>query len=103
MEDEPGVIMVRGRVKSDLERFQQLLVTLSHEAPEILEWETRDYRYRCLVDRYVWADALSHLAHEVRYSNFKARVAEVQGSARELVYSKLWLITRTLTDLDDEQ
>ena len=80
MEDEPGVIMVRGRVKSDLERLQQLLVTLGHEPPEILEWENRDYRYRCLVGREVWAEALGRLAGEIGYLNFKARMAEVQDA-----------------------
>ena len=99
-EDDPGVIMVRGRVRRDLERFQRLVADLGHERPPILRWELRDYPYRCLVDREVWAEALGQLAREIRYPNFKARMAEVQED-RELLLSKLWLITRTLAEIDD--
>ena len=103
LEDEPTVVMVRGRVKKDLERFQRLVADLGHKPPEISEWSLRDYKYRCLVERDVWAEALGHLAREIRYSNFKARIAGVQGPEREMIYSKVWLITRALTEVEDDR
>jgi hypothetical protein len=103
MSDDPDVLVVRGRVRRDLERVQQLLLVLGHGPLEILESKWRDYPYRILAARGEWADVLGALAASVDYRNFKNAVGQIQEPEREICYQKLALITRTLTDLDDEQ
>ena len=99
--DDQDVLMVRGRVRQDLVRLQGLLAALGHEPPEILEWELRDYPYRVLIPRSAWAEVLRALAAAVDYTNWKQAVAEIQGAERATCYDQLWLITRTLMDIDD--
>lgn len=80
-----GNVLVRARVREDLEALVDLIPSLEvHETPE------RDYRFRASVPREAWANAVAELAREIDYPNFKNAVAELQGSDRAHVYSGVW-------------
>lgn len=89
-EDDLSVVMVRGRVKKDLERLIDAINQLGLDPPEILEWKHRDYPYRILLLQEEWADVLAFLAKRVAYTNFKNRVKEVDGQERASLYSRIW-------------
>lgn len=103
MTDDPDVLTVGGRVHRDLERFQQLLVILGHEPPEILEDAWSDYRFRLQLSRSACAEALAALVTAIDYKNFVGAVEEVQGENRTLVYEKLALISTTLSEVEDDR
>lgn len=90
MEDDLSVVMVRGRVKKDMERLIDAINQLGLDPPEILEWEHRDYPYRVLMLQNEWADVLAFLAKRVAYTNFKNRVKGVDGQERASLYSRIW-------------
>ena len=83
--DDPEGLLVRARVREDLESLADLIPGLGvEETPE------RDYRFRAAVTRDAWATAAAELAREIDYPNFKNAVAERQGSSRAHVYSGVW-------------
>jgi hypothetical protein len=84
--DDPNFIVVRGRVRSDLEALLEL-VPGRHA---IAESDTTDYRYRVKLTRRQWADALVQLAERIDYGNFKDAVAVRQGKRRHDVYTRVW-------------
>lgn len=83
--DCPDLLMVRARVKGDIERvFPKARVSYTPE---------RDYAYRALVPRDVVGAALSARAIGIDYGNFKDSVHEPR---RKSIYSRVW---ETLLDL----
>lgn len=76
---DPDRLMIRARVKSHLEAvktgFPEQLAEI-----EIIETTSTDYRYRMFVDKRVWQPVLAAMVEEMDYDNFKARVADHQGS-----------------------
>jgi len=80
-----GELLVRARVREDLEALRDLLPGVDvEETPE------RDYRFRVSVPHEDWALAVAELAREIDYPNFKDAVAERQGRERAHVYSGVW-------------
>lgn len=91
---EDGHVLVRARVREDLEALADLIPGLDvEETPE------RDYRFRASVPRELWAAAAVALADEIDYPNFKNAVAERQGSERAGTYGRVWW---TLLDLQED-
>ena len=91
--DDPEGLLVRARVREDLESLADLIPGLGvEETPE------RDYRFRAAVTRDAWATAAAELAREIDYPNFKNAVAERQGSSRAHVYSGVWGILLRLQE-----
>ena len=88
--DDTNTIMVRGRVRNDLERLKEALGNLGQEVPEILQWENRDYPYRVLLPRQSWSKLMEQLADGICYSNFKSQVAATDGSKRASLYGRIW-------------
>ena len=91
---EDGNVLVRARVREDLESLADLIPGL-----EVEETLARDYRLRASVPRELWQSVAAVLAEEVDYPNFKDAVAERQGSGRAGTYGRVW---RTLLDLQDD-
>ena len=83
---EDGNVLVRARVREDLEALADLIPGL-----EVEETPERDYRFRASVPRDEWMSAAAALAEEIDYPNFKNAVAERQGSERAHVYSDVWV------------
>jgi hypothetical protein len=83
--DDPDTIVVRARVRADLEALRGLVGD-----PEILEGVGTDYRYRVRVSRARWEAAVTELAREIDYTNFKNAVSDRQGASRAHTYSEVW-------------
>jgi len=102
-EQRHGHIMVRARVREDLERlierYRQLppLPVEGRREPEILALPGHDYPYRIVMPRAEWTTLAAALAHDIDYSNFKnaverkAPTAE-EGHARHDLYMKVWRV-----------
>jgi len=82
----PDTLMVRARVRKDLERLRELLPS----NPKVLEWEHRDYPYRVIVPKTEFAEAVFELTDGIDYPNFKDHVKKVDGPSRSSLYSKVW-------------
>lgn len=76
---DPDQIMVRARREDHLQGLQARLSSLA--AFPILATPGRDYAYRIVVPKPVWAAALYELAAEQDWSNFKNQAAAYQGEA----------------------
>lgn len=84
---EESLLTVRARVKSALEQLRdRYLPTLG----AISEDAGTDYKYRAKAPRLELASALSQIALDIDYSNFKNSVAEKQGADRSKLYHGLW-------------
>lgn len=68
-EADPSRVLVRARVREDLDRLGELLLQLE-------PWHdpTADYAWRALVDRSEWGHELGVIAGEIDYRNFKKAV-----------------------------
>lgn len=86
-------LTVRARVKQDLLSLKE------HYLPSIGAIEvsdTTDYRYRVRVPREAFAEALTEMALDIDYPNFKSSAARRQGRGRARLYEDVW---RRLYDL----
>lgn len=92
--DLPDMVLVRARVREDLEALGELVGSL-----EIEHTPQRDYALRAVVPRERWLAGLALLAAEIDYPNFKSAVAERQGHGRAAVYARVWF---ALTELQRE-
>ena len=85
--DDPDTMLVRARVREDLERLRD-----DHlPGAEVIEGAGTDYRFRVLVPRAAWEQAAAALARDVDYPNFKSEVARTDGG-RARVYGRVWEI-----------
>ncbi len=84
---EPLQLMVRARIADDLHALR------SSYAPDLgptLHNAGTDYPYRAIITREGWAAAMTKLALDLDYRNFKDEVEERQGMARHDLYAKVW-------------
>ncbi len=64
--DDPDRIMVRTRVRTDLESLRECMPGAS----EIIGTPDADYPYRTVVSRDSWEAAVNQMAHEMDYTSF---------------------------------
>ncbi len=83
--DDADKLLVRGRVREDLEALKKQIPGL-----RVFTDRTADYHWRAVVTRAEWTAALALLAEEIEYDNFKGAVAELQGHERARIYSHVW-------------
>lgn len=76
---DPSKLLVRGRLKGDIERA--LPGVVAEETP------IADYRYRATVPREQFAARLAALAEGIDYTNFKN---SVEDPARKDPYMSVW-------------
>ena len=69
--------MVRARLAAHLRNLQERFPALAPQ--EILTLPDCDYRYRLILPKQLWADALAALALEQDWSNFKNEAAKFNG------------------------
>lgn len=90
-EPEGPMVMVRGRVREDMERLANLIeFDFSLVRPQILEWPHRDYPYRVIISRQTWAEVTMELSERIEYGNFKDHVKKIDGQKRATLYSDVW-------------
>ena len=83
--DDPSRVLVRARVRADLDALRDLV-------PELDPWHdaSADYPWRAELPREEWARVVAALAAEIDYDNFKNAVARVHGHERAHVYALVW-------------
>jgi len=64
---------IRTRAKKHLEQLQARLPFLKRY--EIIEDQRKDYRWRIIIPRNIWIDAMLTISVEQRWSNFKNEAA----------------------------
>lgn len=80
-------LTIRSRVRGDLDALRsKYLPSLS----ATVEWAGSDYRFRAKASRLDFAEALGKIGLDIRYADFKRRVAAKQGKKREQVYHAVW-------------
>lgn len=91
---QPGVLLVRARVKGDIERV--------FPGAEVLETPMRDYLYRALLPTSRVQEAMTYQIRSIGgnngYDNFKNSVQDVH---RHDVYTRVWSVTRALQYKED--
>ncbi len=81
-----GLVTIRSRVRDDLESLRAYL-------PQLTAVEANagtDYAFRAQAAKPDFANALSKIALDIDYSNFKDEVAKTQGRGRAKCYSDVW-------------
>lgn len=84
---EAGMLTVRARVRGDREALRQRYLPTMEP---IKASKANDYRYRARAPRAAVASAMALAIEGISYDNFKSRVRETQGPAREAVLHDVW-------------
>jgi hypothetical protein len=74
---DPGTVMIRVRRVAHLSNLQKRFPALADG--EIVTLPNRDYRYRLIVSKEVWAATLAELGREQDWANFKDEAAKLNG------------------------
>lgn len=85
---DPGTVVVRARVRADLDRLNKVL----SEPAKIEAFTGSDYEYRLRIPRGEWARAVALIALDIDYLNMKDAVKARQGVKRATVYMRLWSV-----------
>lgn len=96
-DEDAGMVTIRARVRSDLERLHAIYLP---SMGDIVDGVGTDYRYRARASQSAFADALRLIGENIGYTNFKSEVAAKQGHPRAHVYSDIW---RQLHRLEDHE
>src|SRR5208283_5429455 len=72
------LVMIRARRRAHLKNLQERFQALADV--KIVTLPARDYRYRLIVPKELWAGIVAKLAQEQEWSNFKNEVARYQGA-----------------------
>ena len=91
-EDAADLLVIRARVREDLERIEEWI------GSEILATPEADYPHRVVTSREAWNAYLAHATAQVDYTNFKARIASRLGWFRHDVLLMVWSNLRRLQD-----
>jgi hypothetical protein len=75
---DPRTVMIRARRVAHLCNLQKRFPALADE--KIVTLPNRDYRFRLIVSKEVWAGTLAELGREQEWSNFKNEVTRYQGA-----------------------
>ena len=96
-DENDGMVTIRARVCSDLERLREFYLP---SLGDILENGGTDYPFRARANQSDFANALRLIGEGIEYGNFKSEVQSRQGQHRAHVYSDVW---RDLLKLEDEK
>lgn len=88
--DDRDLVIVRGRIRGDVERFLNPLPSGLRVIEEVTP--DADYRFRATVDRRAFMHALMRAGRGVKYPNFKG---SVRAKRRHDLYLQLWGVLRS--------
>ncbi len=88
-------LTIRARTRDDLKALQAMYLP---DLPEPVENAGTDYPYRLTATHAAFSGALSRMAKNIDYANFKDEVAKRSGTRRAHIYGKVW---EDLLDLED--
>ncbi len=101
--DKAGKVMVRGRVRADLEKLARYLKQSTGRRHPVSTTPAADYRYRLVADKTAVAEILQDLVMDIDYENFKGAVAErtnfnpeTLGRHRLSAYHDVWQVMEAL-------
>jgi len=84
----PGRLMIRARVREDIEHFIALLDEIGGGHHKIKETPDGDYRFRTTARKEIVAQAIAGITTEIDYDNFKDAV---HGDVhRDRAYMGVW-------------
>lgn len=87
--DYPDYLMVRARVREDLENILKIAEELvAGDVRDIIEMANADYRFRVVIHKQAFSEVVKHLAENIDYGNFKNAVHD--GSPRDTAYMEVW-------------
>jgi hypothetical protein len=97
-QDDPGFLIVRTRVRRDLE-------ALSEQIPDLVPFRIydADYPWRAVVSRTQWQRALIQIAAEIDYERFQTAVAAREPGQRAEVYARVFDEIHALDDSDEAE
>jgi hypothetical protein len=88
---EPSMVMVRARVKGDLEKVFGTDVDVS-------ETTDSDYRFRITAPQQLVAELVKNQIEEIDYANFKNSIGS-QDHLRQRYYANVWSIMDSWQEL----
>ena len=88
--DAEELIVVRARVRADLERVSAWV------GGDVIATPNADYPFRVIARREAWNGYLTEATSEIDYFNFKNRVTDRLGSFRHDVLMAVWSTLRRL-------
>jgi len=86
----PGRLMIRARVREDLESFVSLLDEISGGHHKIKKTSDADYGFRTTARKEVVAQAIARLTAEIDYTNFKDEIHKQADPDRDRAYMDVW-------------
>lgn len=87
----PNTVIVRARVKSDMETFIKRYVPPSlGKTLEIVFHQNYDYPYRVIMTKMDYGQALAQAAQDIDYRKYKDSAREHLGDSRFSLYSRIW-------------
>ena len=90
---DKDTVMVRARRRDHLANLQRRFPALAEA--EVFTLPERDYRYRLIVPKAIWAAVVGELAQEQEWSNFKneaARFTGREGSSYTHALHEVWQV-----------
>ena len=98
---DPDKVMVRARLREHLVSLRDRFPDSEIGNAEILSWDGRDYKYRIILSKVAWVSALTEMAAEQTWSNFKneaSRFARAKKMAHDYVDSlhQIWEVMHRL-------
>lgn len=93
---KPRHLLIRCRCKEDLLNLRPYVGRFDLQYDEYA-----DYPWRAVVRRKAWERALTKLARDIDYPNFKNEVAKRQGYERSALYSRVWTVLLELQEYRD--
>ena len=84
----PGRLMIRARVREDIEQCVGLLDEIAGSRHQVKETPDGDYRFRVTARKETVAEAIARLTTEIGYDNFKNAVHG--DPARDRAYMGVW-------------
>jgi hypothetical protein len=98
--NDPNRVVIRARVRKDIDNIKMLFEELGLKASDILESLDSDYRYRIFANRIDWVSVMTQIIADVGYTNFKNAVYETGSLAikgkRHEAYLDIWAIMHEL-------
>lgn len=98
---DTDTVMVRARLKKHLENLKARFPALANG--KLLTWANRDYRYRLIVPKEVWAGILREMAEEQEWSNFKNQAASRRSQVGTAYIRALHEVWGTMYELQESE
>lgn len=84
--DHPDRVLVRARVEEDIRELQKIVEI------EPFRLDSSDYEWRIDMQMADWLKALTTIALDIDYDNFKSAVGKAQGGERASIYMGVWSV-----------